>query len=132
MKNKIKYILSLIMIFILGMPSKILAVTTTTTTVSSTNGLGDIKPEKFSICDSELMDFIRDYWGWIIILAPMLLMLMGTIDFIKALASNDADAMSKAVSSFIKRTIATLLLSFLPMIMNTLFDIFGLADRVCL
>ena len=60
------------------------------------------------------------------IFAPALAILMISVDFFKAITSSDADLLKKAASSALKRTLAFILLLFLPFILNTLFGWFGL------
>ncbi len=78
-------------------------------------------------CDDSMLAVVNNYWDYVIIIVPILLILMCTIDFVKATASNDDDALKKAVSDTIKRTIAAVLLLALKMLITTIMTIFGLS-----
>ena len=54
----------------------------------------------------------------IMIAAPILLILMGTIDALGAVASGDDKAFKKAGSNFIKRLIICLVILILPLLVN--------------
>lgn len=83
-----------------------------------TNGVG--------FCEGGLLELIEKYWGWIMFLTPLLLIVMITIDFLKAMASNEAEAISKSSTAALKRTIAAIVLLALPWIIKTLFKMFGI------
>ena len=70
----------------------------------------------------DIMAVISEIYGWIRILAPLLLVIFGVLDFSKALLSNDQDMLKKATGNFVKRAIATVAIFFLPLIVNLLFD----------
>lgn len=53
------------------------------------------------------------------------LLVLTTLDFIKALAQNDKDALKKASNTAIKRFIYCILLFFTPMIVEFLMSLFG-------
>lgn len=80
----------------------------------------------------DLIELINKYWKWVVIVAPALLIIMGTVDFLKSMGSGDADAIKKNTTNFIKRTVATILILMLPTILNIIFGIFGLSDKICL
>lgn len=98
--------------------------------------LGDLTPEEYAsnICDEgeeSLSDFIIKYWGYVMICAPILLMVMMIVDFLKALTSNDAEHLKKCGSNSIKRVIATVLLLMLPLIVTAVFSLMGLENYLC-
>ena len=60
--------------------------------------------------------------------ALILVIVLGTIDFIKAAASGEPDSMKKAGQSFIKRVVAVIILFLLPMLVElilNLIDLYG-------
>lgn len=59
-------------------------------------------------------------------LAPMLLIVLTIIDYVKIMASSDADLIKKTNNKTIIRLIFTLLLFLLPIIINTVLSFFGL------
>lgn len=92
--------------------------TTTTTTKAS---------EMKDVCDKNFREkFLHKYWRWIMFLTPILLIVMITIDFIKAMANNDADAIKKSSTDAIKRVIAGVILLALPMLLKIIFGWFGM------
>ncbi len=69
---------------------------------------------------------INNYWKYVMVLAPVLLIVLITVDFFKAMASNDADIMKKTVTNVVKRTIAAVILLALPALLSYILGIFGL------
>lgn len=58
-------------------------------------------------------------------IAIVALLVLVTIDFVKAVASNDKDALKKAGSTAIKRFIYCVLLFFVPTIISLVMNLFG-------
>lgn len=58
--------------------------------------------------------------------ALVLVIILGTLDFIKAAGSGEPDAMKKAGQSFIKRVVAVIILFLLPMIVDLLLNLIEL------
>ena len=56
----------------------------------------------------------------LMIIAPILLLVMGTVDFTGAVAASDEKAMKKATSNFVKRLIICVVILILPVLINTL------------
>lgn len=82
-----------------------------------------------SKCDNTLKSLIEKYWKWVVFLTPLLLIVMITIDFLKAMASGDSDAIKKSSSNAFKRAIAAIILLMLPWALDVVFDWFGL--QIC-
>ena len=61
----------------------------------------------------------------IAVIGIIALLVLTTLDFIKALAQNDKDALKKASNTAIKRFIYCILLFFTPMIVEFLMSLFG-------
>ena len=69
------------------------------------------------------------------IVIPLLLIVFGMVDLGKAVVSSDDKAISKAVSSLIKRFIAAVVLFFVPTLVNALFNVIGITtgmDTTCI
>lgn len=115
MRKKITYITMFIMTFLIG-PGILLA-----------------KEEgaKSLICDEALRNLIIDYWGYVAMAAPILLIVMSTIEFLKAMSTGDSDAISKSSSNTVKRVIATAILFLIPTLIKVIFDLFGVGDAIC-
>ncbi len=56
------------------------------------------------------------------------LILLSSLDFIKAIASQDNEAVQKAIKTSVQRLMFTVILFFLPMLIEALFKIFGFYD----
>ncbi len=78
-------------------------------------------------CDKNslsLMCFITVIFNIIRYLIPGILVLLGSIDFAKVVMSNEKEAMSKALSTFIQRIIVAIAIFFLPLLINFILKIF--------
>ena len=83
-------------------------------------------------CDTNVvMSFINDYWGYVLLLAPAGLIILCVVDFLKAMANGDSDAIKKATTSSIRRAIAVVLLFLLKPLIGIVFRIFGLESYSC-
>lgn len=102
------------------------AATTRYTTQTAKNKPVDVVEGQ---CDKGLKDLIEHYWKWIMFATPILLIVMITLDFIKAMSSGDADAIKKSSSNAIKRVIAGIILLALPWALEVIFGWFGL--QIC-
>lgn len=71
----------------------------------------------------DLINAIQEIFDWLGIIAPILLIVFGSMDFGKAVLINDNDALKKAASNFLKRCIAAILLFLLPFMIQWLFTI---------
>lgn len=98
--------------------------------LDSDSGLGDLMPTK-SDCDTSLRDLINKYWKWVVFITPLLLIVMMTIDFLKAMSSGDSDAIKKSSNNAIKRVIAAIILLALPWAITVVFTWFGLENYLC-
>ena len=77
-------------------------------------------------CDDKIRNLINEYWKYVMFLTPLLLIVMMTIDFVKAMSSGNADAIKKCSNDAIKRVIAAVILLALPWALNVVFGWFGL------
>lgn len=71
-----------------------------------------------SLCDSnagkQVFSVLGQLMDIIIIVIPIILILMGAIDFVKAVISQKTDDMKKAQNTFIKRVIIAVIIFFVP------------------
>ena len=65
-----------------------------------------------------LFYYIKIAMNIIFIGAPILLLLLGTIDFLKIVASGDERNMKKSVETFIKRVVICVIILILPLFIN--------------
>lgn len=71
------------------------------------------------------MAIIQEILGWVKIVIPILLILLGTVDFVKAIVAKDDDQMKKAQGDFVKRLIIGIVIFFVPMILRFILNIAG-------
>lgn len=71
---------------------------------------------------------LQDAFTFIKFLAPVLVIVLSSMDYIKAITSHDAEGLKKANSKFIKRLVIGVLIFLLPYILDFLFEAFGVYD----
>ncbi len=62
------------------------------------------------------------------IIIPLLLIVFGMVDLGKAVVSSDEKAISKAVSTLIKRFIAAVVVFFIPTLVSAIFNVLGILN----
>ena len=85
-----------------------------------TNGNGVIDPPSLAYLINSILKYIR-------IIVPILIILLGSLDFAKAVVAGKEDEMKKAQTIFVKRLIAGIIVFFVPVIVNLIMQ---LADIV--
>ena len=65
-----------------------------------------------------ISEFTRPAAHIIMIVAPILLLVLGSIDFLKATTAGDEKDMKKATNNFIKRLIICVIILILPILVN--------------
>ena len=75
---------------------------------------------------NELGKAVNEFFTLIKVIDPVLIIALSTMEYIKAITSNNADEMKKTNKRTIKRIVIGLVLFFLPDLLNLLFKIFGL------
>jgi len=93
--------------------------------VIKTDKDGNINMSESTSC-TDVSSIIHDYWSYVMVIVPILLIIMMTLDFFKAIGSNDADVIKKAGTNSVKRTLAAVILLALPVLLSFIFDLFGL------
>ena len=81
----------------------------------------------------QILDDIQNIFDIVKILAPILVIVFGTLDFVKATIAMDDKGMKTAMNKFPRRLIAAAALFFLPYIINLLLSMPGLEieNAVC-
>lgn len=82
------------------------------------------------ILTADAAAFIQKIIDWIRILAPILLIILGSIDMGQAVISEDKDNLKKATSRLMKRAIAALAIFFIPLVVRVLLDISGITGTL--
>ncbi len=77
---------------------------------------------------NELGQFVDGAFLFIKIAAPVLVLILSTLDYIKAISNSNQDDIKKANQRTIKRAIIGLIIFFLPFLLELLFHLFGLYD----
>lgn len=75
--------------------------------------------------DGTVANFLQHIFTIIGYAAPLLCLVLSVFEFTKAAASQDKDALTKAVKRTFKRIILAIVLFFLPMLINFLFPLLG-------
>lgn len=108
----------------LNCETKLKVVTVTTTKTTTTTKKNTAVTGGASCTD--VRDLIHEYWSYVMVLVPILLIVMITLDFFKALAKGDSDSIKKAGSDAVKRTVAAVVLLALPALLGVIFNLVGL------
>jgi len=74
----------------------------------------------------DVLDIIQTIFSYMKLLAPILVIFFGSMDFAKAVVASDDKEMKKATSNFMKRLIAAVLLFFIPWFIELMFSLPGL------
>lgn len=90
---------------------------------SSSNSVDNNKCQ--GILTDEMIDILNRAIKYIRIIAPVLLVIFGFIDFGKAVLSDDKDELKKATSKFVKRAIIVVAIFFVPLIVSFLINAFN-------
>lgn len=80
---------------------------------------------------ANLLSFVYNILKWAKYIAPVLVIILSILDFIKAIAAQNDDDMKKAQGKFVKRLIVSALLFLLPLIINFMLMTFGIYDSNC-
>lgn len=84
------------------------------------------------ILGEALLNDIKTVLLWIRIIVPILLIVLGSVDFVKAILSDDQQELKKSTNRFVKRCIIAVAIFFIPMlIMYIISFIDKVADVSC-
>lgn len=79
----------------------------------------------------QVLSMVYNVLKWAKYIAPVLVIILSILDFIKALAAQSDDEMKKAQGKFVKRLIVAALLFLLPLIINFALKTFGFYNAGC-
>lgn len=74
-----------------------------------------------------IIGYIVELAKWII---PLIIIVLGMVDFGKAVISSDDKAINKAASTLIRRIVAGVIVFFIPTIVLTLLNIIDITDGI--
>lgn len=89
----------------------------------TSTGAGGGKLECDVLLSEDTKAFLNKILGYVKVFAPLLVIVLGMLDFIKATVSQDNDALKKAGSKFFKRLAAAALLFIFPALIQFLLDV---------
>ena len=78
-----------------------------------------------------LISFIGNILKWVKYIVPVIVIVLGILDFIKALSSDKDDEMKKAQGKFMKRLIAAALVFIVPLILEFILNKMGFDYNEC-
>ena len=90
----------------------------------------NLKGEKCGL-SSRLIFWFANIIKWVKYIAPVIAIILGILDFIKAIASSNDDEMKKSQGKFVKRLIAAALLFIVPFIIEFVLDKFNIVSDYC-
>lgn len=106
--------------------------TTTTDTISSKEIKTNLNYG--SICGNEGVQTAFKVLGTVIfivkILAPLLIIVFGMIDYFNAVTSSDENALSKATESLIKRLVSGIVIFFIPTLLWGILNLLDITDGI--
>lgn len=88
-------------------------------------------------CDSLLGDptdpdsvawLVQEILNYVKVIGPLLVLVLSSIDFAKAIIMSDDDNLKKSQKKLIGRILAMFLLYFVPVIASALLDLFGITS----
>ena len=85
----------------------------------------DVAAECKDVIDQEVYEFLQQIFNVIKYAGPILCLVFSVIDFVKAAASQDKDALTKAGKTTGKRVVYALILFFIPTLINFAFELLG-------
>ena len=80
---------------------------------------------------ARLLVWVSNILRWIKYILPVIVIVMGILDFIKAIAAGKDDELKKAQGSFTKRLIAAALVFLIPLIVEFVLDKMGFGYNDC-
>lgn len=84
--------------------------------------LGDVNDE------NSVAWLVQKLLNYLKILGPTVAIVLGSLDFGKAIVASDEESMKKAQNKFMKRIIAAVALFFVPLLTQVLLGLFGITS----
>lgn len=78
---------------------------------------------EFCLRSSAIWQFVGYGLYALKIIIPLIIIIFGIIDFVKAMMSNDDNGIKKAAVSLLKRTIAGIAIFFIPTVVTVIFNL---------
>ena len=84
-----------------------------------------------SVLGTEFKSILNEVFGWIQIATPCLVILLCSVDFASAVISQEEKNMQAALSKVVKRVLIGVAIFFVPIIVDILLDLAGIATGTC-
>lgn len=84
-----------------------------------------------SILGTEFAKILKEVFMWIEIAVPCIVIALCSVDMVKAVASQDEKGMKQAQSNAVKRLIIGVAIFLVPIVLDVLLDIAGIASGTC-
>lgn len=86
---------------------------------------------KCDVLGAEFTKILKDIFMWIEIAVPCIIVALCSVDMVKAVTSQDEKGMKDAQSNVVKRLIIGVVIFFIPLVIDVLLDLAGIATGVC-
>lgn len=93
--------------------------------------IDDLNNNRECFLTESIVSMVYNVLKWAKYIAPVLVIILSILDFIKAIAAQNDDDMKKAQGKFVKRLIVAALLFLLPLIINFMLKTFGVYNSKC-
>ena len=84
-----------------------------------------------SVLGPDLTEVLKDIYKAIQIAVPILVILLCSVDILKAVTAQEEKDMSAAVARSVKRVIIGFAIFFVPILIDAILDLAGLASGTC-
>ena len=84
-----------------------------------------------SVLGTEFKSILNEVFGWIQIATPCLVILLCSVDFASSVISQEEKNMQAALSKVVKRVMIGVAIFFVPIIVDILLDLAGIATGTC-
>lgn len=99
--------------------------------LKNTNILGVLIKTDCDLLGKGLTDVLKDVYLAIEIAIPALVVLLCTVDIARAVIAQDEKDMKAAQATAIKRVIIGLVIFFVPIVLDLIFNLIGVANGTC-
>ena len=86
---------------------------------------------KCSILGERFTEILNEVFNWIQLIVPVLVIVLCSVDCATAVISQDEKAISGTTSKIIKRIVVGVAIFFVPMLLNILLKLAGIATGTC-
>ena len=84
-----------------------------------------------SVLGEKFTEILNEVFNWIQLIVPTLVIVLCSVDFANAVISQDEKAISGTTNKIIKRVVIGVAIFFVPMLLNILLKLAGIATGTC-